>query len=93
MRSFIIVLFNMQYSEIQMRRINWAEHTARMGEKRCACGVVMETPARQGRLDLSVDKTIFKFGLKRNMVAGRGMDSYGSEEGEVVGFVHTIISF
>jgi len=54
----------MQHSEIQMRRINWAEHAARMGEKRCACGIVMETPARQGHLDFSVDKIIFKLVLK-----------------------------
>jgi hypothetical protein len=65
MRSFVIVLFDMQYSEIQMRRISWAEHVARMGEKRCACSIVMETPARQGRLDLSVDKTIFKLVLNK----------------------------
>jgi hypothetical protein len=27
------------------------------------------------------------------MATGRGMDSYGSVEGEVAGFVHTIMSF
>jgi len=55
----------------------------------------METPApaRQGHLDfsVSVDNNI-QLGLQRNMIRGRGMDSYGSV-GEVAGFVHTIMSY
>jgi hypothetical protein len=52
----------------------------------------METSARQGHLDVSVDRIILNWVLQK-YDRGRGMDLYGSGEGEVAGFVHTIMNF
>ena len=52
----------------------------------------METPERQGHLDLGVDRIIFNWVLKKcDTRAWAG--SYGSGKGEVAGFVHSIMNF